>query len=80
MFPQQEKILIARDRVVAETFYIEKLKRWEMEPVAVPYAVAQRLVAKARIRHDRRVMYITLKGDDREYHVNLQVRHSTWLQ
>ena len=68
---QQEQILIARDRVVAETWYNQNEERWEMAPIAASHSVTKNLAAKARIRHDRRVMYLTLKGDNREYLVNI---------
>ncbi|KAL4035333.1 hypothetical protein IC575_004017 [Cucumis melo] len=54
---RQERILLDRDRVVANTWYNEEKKRWEIDPVAVPYAVSKRLVDHARIRHDWAAMY-----------------------
>lgn len=44
-----------------------------MDPVAVPYAVSKKLVDHARIRHDWGVMHVTLKGDDKEYYVDVKV-------
>lgn len=69
----QERILLDRDRVVAKTWYNEERSRWEMDPMAVPYAVSKKLVEHARIRHDWAVMYIALKGDDKEYFVDIKV-------
>ncbi|PPD67159.1 hypothetical protein GOBAR_DD35964 [Gossypium barbadense] len=69
---RQERILLDRDRVVAKTWYNEERSRWEMDPMAVPYAVSKKLVEHARIRHDWAVMYIALKGDDKEYFVNIK--------
>lgn len=62
-----------RDRVLSKTWYSEENNRWEMEPMAVPYAVSKKLIESARIRHDWAVMYITLKGDEKEYYINLKV-------
>jgi hypothetical protein len=58
---------------MARTWYNENEKRWEMDPFAASYAVSKGLVGRARIRHDRAMMYIALKGDDREYYVDLLV-------
>ncbi|KAK5786185.1 ATP-dependent zinc metalloprotease FtsH [Gossypium arboreum] len=69
---RQERILLDRDRVVAKTWYNEERSRWEMDPMAVPYAVSKKLVEHARVRHDWAVMYIALKGDDKEYFVNIK--------
>ncbi|CAK9156354.1 unnamed protein product [Ilex paraguariensis] len=69
---RQERILLDRDRVASKTCYNEERKRWEMDPIAVPYAVSRKLVENARIRHDWAVMYIALKGDDLEYYVDLK--------
>ncbi|XP_057855194.1 probable inactive ATP-dependent zinc metalloprotease FTSHI 5, chloroplastic [Cryptomeria japonica] len=69
---RQERILLYRDRVITKTWYNENEKRWEMHPVAASYAVTKQLVARARIRHDWAKMYIVLKGDDKEYHVDIQ--------
>ncbi|PPD87852.1 hypothetical protein GOBAR_DD15213 [Gossypium barbadense] len=69
---RQERILLDRDRVVAKTWYNEERSRWEMDPMAVPYAVSKKLVEHARIRHDWAVMYIALKGDDKEYFVDIK--------
>ncbi|XP_024370522.1 probable inactive ATP-dependent zinc metalloprotease FTSHI 5, chloroplastic [Physcomitrium patens] len=67
----QAQILIARDRVVAETWFNKREQRWEISPMAVSHAVTRKLVAKARVRHDRGVMHVTLKGDDHEYFVDI---------
>eukprot|EP01018_Ginkgo_biloba_P009872 Gb_28496 [translate_table: standard] len=69
---RQERILLYRDRVLAKTWYNENEKRWEMAPVAASYAVSKQLLGRARIRHDWAVMYVALKGDDREYYVDIQ--------
>lgn len=71
----QERILLDRDRVVANTWYNEEKKRWEIDPVAVPYAVSKRLVDHARIRHDWAAMYVTLKGDDKEFYLDIKAIH-----
>lgn len=68
----QERIIMDRDRVVSKTFYNEEKKRWEMDPIAVPGAVSKNLVQYAQIRHDWGAMYIGLKGEDKEFYVNLQ--------
>lgn len=68
---RQARILLYRDRVMAGTWYNENEKRWEMDPFAASYAVSKELVGRARIRHDRALMYIALKGDDREYYVDV---------
>lgn len=68
---KQEQILIARDRVVAETWFNKTNKQWEMAPMAASHAVTRKLVSGARVRHDRKVMLLTLKGDDREYRVDI---------
>lgn len=44
-----------------------------MDPIAVPYAVSKKLIENARIRHDWAVMYLALKGDDKEYYVDARV-------
>lgn len=62
-----------RDRVVAKTWYNDQRRRWEMDPIAVPYAVSKKLIENARIRHDWAAMYLTLKGDDKEYYVDARV-------
>lgn len=41
--------------------------------MAVPYAVSRKLIDSARIRHDYAVMYVALKGDDKEYYVDIKV-------
>ncbi|XP_076950574.1 putative inactive ATP-dependent zinc metalloprotease FTSHI 5, chloroplastic [Bidens hawaiensis] len=69
---RQEKILLDRDRVLSKTWFNEGRNRWEMEPIAVPYAVSRKLLENARIRHDWAAMFITLKGDDKEYYVDLK--------
>ncbi|KAI3991255.1 hypothetical protein MKX01_022476 [Papaver californicum] len=69
---RQERILLERDRVVGKTWYNDEKKRWEMDPIAVPYAVSKKLVESARIRHDWGAMYVGFKGDDKEYYVNVQ--------
>ncbi|XP_047319019.1 probable inactive ATP-dependent zinc metalloprotease FTSHI 5, chloroplastic [Impatiens glandulifera] len=69
---KQERVLLDRDRVASKTWYNDKQKRWEIDPMAVPYAVSRKLVENARIRHDWAVMYITLKGDEHEYFVNIK--------
>ncbi|CAN1345877.1 Probable inactive ATP-dependent zinc metalloprotease FTSHI 5, chloroplastic [Linum perenne] len=65
-----ESILLDRDRVVLKTWYNDEKKRWEIDPVAVPYAVSKKLVEQARIRHDWGAMYITMKGDEKEYYLD----------
>ncbi|KAI6692772.1 hypothetical protein NL676_020482 [Syzygium grande] len=42
-----------------------------MDPIAVPYAVSKKLIDSARIRHDWGAMYVALKGDTKEYYVNI---------
>ncbi|XP_019191335.1 PREDICTED: probable inactive ATP-dependent zinc metalloprotease FTSHI 5, chloroplastic isoform X2 [Ipomoea nil] len=69
---RQERILLDRDRVVSKTWYNEEKDRWEMDPIAVPYAVSRKLVESARIRHDWAIMFINLKGDDKEYYVDIK--------
>ncbi|XP_004304783.1 PREDICTED: uncharacterized protein LOC101297468 [Fragaria vesca subsp. vesca] len=69
---RQELILLDRDRLVSKTWYNEEKNRWEMDPVAVPFAVSKKLVEGARIRHDWAAMYIALKGDDKEYYVDIK--------
>lgn len=69
---RQERILLERDRVLSKTWYNEERNRWEMEPIAVPYAVSRKLVENATIRHDWAAMYVTLKGDDKEYYVDVK--------
>ncbi|KDP23735.1 hypothetical protein JCGZ_23568 [Jatropha curcas] len=68
----QERILLDRDRVVSRTWYNEEKNRWEMDPVAVPYAISKKLVEHARIRHDWGAMYVSLKGDDKDYYVDIK--------
>ena len=62
-----------RDRVMSKTVFNEDKHRWEIDPVAVPYAVSKNLVEYARIRHDWGAMYISMKGDDKEYYIDPQV-------
>lgn len=69
---RQERIILDRDRVVLNSQYNEGKKRWEMDPIAVPYAVSKNLVDNARIRHDWGAMYIALKGDNRKYYVDIK--------
>ncbi|KAL9303716.1 hypothetical protein ACSQ67_020979 [Phaseolus vulgaris] len=69
---RQERILLDRDRVVSRTWYNEGKKRWEMDPVAVPYAVSKKLIEYVRIRHDWGAMYIVLKGEDKEFYVDIK--------
>ncbi|KAL3738756.1 hypothetical protein ACJRO7_020171 [Eucalyptus globulus] len=58
--------------VVSKTWYDEQKNRWEMDPIAVPYAVSKKLIDSARIRHDWGAMYVALKGDTKEYYVNIK--------
>lgn len=58
---------------MSKAWYNEERDRWEMDPIAVPYAVSRKLVESARIRHDWAVMFINLKGDDKEYYVDIKV-------
>lgn len=46
-----------------------------MDPIAVPYAVSKKLVARVRIRHDWGALFLTMKGDDREFFVNILVKN-----
>ncbi|XP_059633376.1 probable inactive ATP-dependent zinc metalloprotease FTSHI 5, chloroplastic [Cornus florida] len=69
---RKERILLDRDRMESKTWYNEERKRWEMDPIAVPYAVSRKLVENVRIRHDWAAMYILLKGDDKEYCVDIK--------
>ncbi|KAJ1409365.1 P-loop containing nucleoside triphosphate hydrolase [Sesbania bispinosa] len=69
---EEERILLDRDRVVSRTWYNEDKNRWEMDPVAVPYAVSKRLIEHARIRHDWGAVYIALKGEDKEFYVDIK--------
>jgi hypothetical protein len=72
-YPLQERILLDRDRVVSKTWYNEEKNRWEMDPVAVPHAVSKKLIEHVRIRYDGRAMYIALKGEDKEFYVDIKV-------
>ncbi|KAI4301954.1 hypothetical protein L6164_035184 [Bauhinia variegata] len=69
---RQERILLDRDRVVSRTWYNEEKSRWEMDSMAVPYAVSNKLIEFARIRHDWGAMYIALKGEDKEFYVDIK--------
>ncbi|XP_073223219.1 probable inactive ATP-dependent zinc metalloprotease FTSHI 5, chloroplastic isoform X2 [Cicer arietinum] len=69
---EEERILLDRDRVVSRTWYNEEKNRWEMDPVAVPHAVSKKLIEHVRIRHDWCVMYIALKGEDKEFYVDIK--------
>ncbi|XP_027364868.1 probable inactive ATP-dependent zinc metalloprotease FTSHI 5, chloroplastic [Abrus precatorius] len=69
---RQERILLDRDKVVSRTWYNEEKNRWEMDPVAVPYAVSKRLIEHVRIRHDWGAMYIALKGENEEFYVDIK--------
>lgn len=69
---RQERILLDRDKVASSTWFYEERNRWEMDPIAVPYALSRKLIENARIRHDWGAMYLALKGDDKEYYVNLK--------
>ena len=62
-----------RERVMTRTWYNDERNRWEIDPVAVPYVISKKLIESARIRHDWAVMYIALKGDDKEYLVDIKV-------
>ncbi|KAF7817806.1 putative inactive ATP-dependent zinc metalloprotease FTSHI 5, chloroplastic [Senna tora] len=69
---RQERILKDRDRIVSRTWYNEEKNRWEMDPIAVPYAVSKKLIEHARIRHDWGAMYLSLKGEEKEIFVDLK--------
>jgi hypothetical protein len=69
---RQEHILRDRDRVASKTWYNDERKTWEMNPVAAPFVVSRNLLESARIRHDWGAMYLTLKGDDRQFYVDLK--------
>ncbi|KAL5566845.1 hypothetical protein UlMin_030009 [Ulmus minor] len=69
---RQEHILLGRDRVVSKTCYNDEKNRWEIDPMAVPSAVSKKLIEHARIRHDWAAMYISIKGDDREYYLDVK--------
>lgn len=58
---------------MTKTWYNEERNRWEMDPVAVPFAISKNLIERAQIRHDCGVMYLTLKAEDRVYFVDLKV-------
>ncbi|XP_051145687.1 probable inactive ATP-dependent zinc metalloprotease FTSHI 5, chloroplastic isoform X2 [Andrographis paniculata] len=72
MDERQQHILRDRDRLASRTWYNEERDRWEMDPIAVPYAVSKKIVESARIRHDWAAMYLKLKGNDREYFMNIR--------
>lgn len=57
---------------MSKTWYSEENDRWEMDPLAVPSAISNKMVENARIRHDWGAMYLSLKGDDKEYYVDLK--------
>lgn len=59
--------------MVSNTWYNEEKNRWEMDAMVVSYAVSKKLVDYARIRHDWGAMYIALKGEDKEFYVDLKV-------
>ncbi|GMG99880.1 hypothetical protein Nepgr_001720 [Nepenthes gracilis] len=69
---KQERIILDRDKVVSRTVFNEENNRWEMDPIAVPYAISKKLVEYARIRHDWGAMFIALKGDDKEYYIDIK--------
>ncbi|KAK1292649.1 hypothetical protein QJS10_CPB17g01142 [Acorus calamus] len=69
---RQERILLDRDRIMSKTWFNDEKNRWEMHPVAVPYAVSKKLIENARIRHDWGAMYVSLKGEEKEYYVNIK--------
>ncbi|XP_054777160.1 probable inactive ATP-dependent zinc metalloprotease FTSHI 5, chloroplastic [Prosopis cineraria] len=69
---RQERILVDRDRVVSKTWYNEEKNRWEMDPMAVPYAVSKKLIDHVRIRHDWGAMYVALKGEEKEIFVDIK--------
>ncbi|KAK1316743.1 hypothetical protein QJS10_CPA05g00266 [Acorus calamus] len=71
---RQERILLDRDRIMSKTWFNDEKNRWEMHPVAVPYAVSKKLIENARIRHDWGAMYVSLKGEEKEYYVNIKIR------
>ncbi|KAL9257626.1 putative inactive ATP-dependent zinc metalloprotease FTSHI 5, chloroplastic [Drosera capensis] len=72
MMRRQERIILDRDRIVSRTVYDKEKNRWEMDPIAVPFAVSKKLVEYARIRQDWAEMFVGLKGDDREYRVDIK--------
>lgn len=59
--------------MVSKTWFNEEKNRWEMDPIAFPYAVSKKLVENARIRHDWGAMYISLKGEDKQFYVDIKV-------
>lgn len=59
--------------MTSRSWFNEQWNRWELDPIAVPYAVSKKLVEGARIRHDWSAMYITLKGNDKEFFVDIKV-------
>ncbi|GAB2287182.1 hypothetical protein Dimus_021566 [Dionaea muscipula] len=72
MLRRQEYIILDRDRILSKTVFNKDKNRWEMDPIAVPFAVSKKLVELARIRHDWGAMFVSLKGDDKEYHVDIK--------
>uniref|UniRef100_A0A7N0VGV2 AAA+ ATPase domain-containing protein n=1 Tax=Kalanchoe fedtschenkoi TaxID=63787 RepID=A0A7N0VGV2_KALFE len=69
---RQERTLGDRDRVDSKVWYNVEWRRWEMDPIALPYVVSRKIIDSARIRHDWGAMYVFLKGEDREYYINLK--------
>ncbi|KZV49363.1 Metalloprotease m41 ftsh isoform 1 [Dorcoceras hygrometricum] len=69
---EKERILLDRDRVSSRSWFNEQRNRWELDPIAVPYAISKKLVEGARIRHDWSAMYVTLKGNDKEFFVDIK--------
>ncbi|RYQ91017.1 hypothetical protein Ahy_B09g096901 isoform B [Arachis hypogaea] len=69
---EDERILLDRDRVMSRAWYNEEKNRWEMHPMAVPYAVSRKLIEHARIRHDWGAMYVALKGEEKEFYVDIK--------
>lgn len=66
--PLKEQILLDRGRMVSKTWYNDVKNRWEMDLVAVTYAASKKLIDSAQFRHD----WGALKGDTKEYHVNIK--------
>ncbi|XP_078439024.1 ftsH extracellular protease family [Wolffia australiana] len=69
---RQERTLLDRDRVVERSWFNQEKNRWELDPIALPYAVSKKLIEYARIRHDWGAMLVGLKGDDKEYFVDIK--------
>ncbi|XP_042464701.1 probable inactive ATP-dependent zinc metalloprotease FTSHI 5, chloroplastic [Zingiber officinale] len=72
MDKRKGRIIVDRERLMTKTWYNEERNRWEMDPVAVPFAISKNLIERAQIRHDCSVMYLTLKAEDRVYFVDLK--------